>query len=76
MASSQQQSCYHGFANIGTIFSLGDRSISFMTRLEKLIELVESSQLITKINSNKRVLVGGEKKKLIKTQKKQTKGIW
>jgi hypothetical protein len=35
-------------ANVGTIFSLGDRSISFMTRFEKLIELVESSQLVTK----------------------------
>jgi hypothetical protein len=38
-----------------------------MTRLEKLIELVESSQLVTKKNANKRVLVGGEKKKLIKS---------
>jgi hypothetical protein len=50
-------------ANIRTIFSVGDRFISFMRRLEKLIELVESSQLVTKKNANKKVLVGGEKTK-------------
>ncbi len=61
-------------ANIGTIFSLGDRSISFMTRFEKLIELVESSQLVTKKNANKRVLVGGEKTKPNKVIKKTNKG--
>jgi hypothetical protein len=52
-------------ANIKTIFSLGDRS-----RFEKLIELVESSQLVTKKNANKRVLVGGEKTKPNKVIKK------
>jgi hypothetical protein len=50
-------------ANIGTLFSLGGRFISFMTKLEKLIELIESSQLVTKKHANKKVLVGSEKKK-------------
>jgi hypothetical protein len=62
-------------ANVGTIFSLGDRFISFMTRLEKLIKLVESSQLVTQKNANKKVLVGGEKKKLIKSLTKKQKGF-
>jgi len=44
-----------------------------MTRLEKLIELVKSSQLITKKISNKRVLVGGEKTKANKVTKKLNK---
>jgi len=47
-----------------------------MTRLEKLIELVKSSQLVTKKISNKSVLVGGEKTKTNKITKNQTKGIW
>lgn len=41
-----------------------------MTRLEKLIELVKSSQPFTKKNSNKGVLVGGEKTKANKVTKK------
>jgi hypothetical protein len=44
-----------------------------MTRLEKLIELVESSQFVTKKNANKRVLVGGEKKEANKFTKKTNK---
>jgi hypothetical protein len=61
-------------ANIGTIFSLVDRSIPFMTRLEKPIELVESSQLVTQKNANKRVLVVGEKKRTNKVTKNTNKG--
>ncbi len=45
-----------------------------MTKLEKLIELVESSQLVMKKNANKRVLVGGEKTKPNKVTKKTKKG--
>ncbi len=45
-----------------------------MTRLEKPIELVESSQLVTQKNANKRVLVVGEKKRTNKVTKNTNKG--
>ncbi len=49
---------------------------SFMTRLDKLIELVKSSQLVTKKFQTKGFWWEVRKQKLIKSPKNQTKGIW